>query len=78
MCPCGSCKQTGDLKLKFVAHVGEVATPTRSGRKKVVGIDVIYVHRLLKNPVEVPEYLLVSDELFRPAAVTSEVCDAAR
>ena len=26
-------------------------------------MDVIYVHRLLKNPVQVPEYLLVSDEL---------------
>ncbi len=28
-------------------------------------MDVIYVHRLLKNPVTVPEYLLVSDDLFR-------------
>ena len=63
MCPCGSCKKTGDLKLKFVAHVGEVATQTIRRRKKLVGMDVIHVHRLLKNPVEVPEYLLVSDEL---------------
>ncbi len=65
MCPCGSCKKTSDLKLKFVAHVGEVATQTIKRRKKLVGVDVIYVHRLLKNPVEVPEYLLVSDELIR-------------
>src|SRR3954468_3698748 len=28
MCPCGSCAQTSGLKLKFVAHVGEVATQT--------------------------------------------------
>jgi hypothetical protein len=65
MCPCGSCTRTSDLKLKFVAHVGEVATQTIRHRKKLVGLDVIYVHRLLKNPVQVPEYLLVSDDLFR-------------
>ncbi len=65
MCPCRSCTRTSGLKLKFVAHVGDVATQTIRRRKKLVGIDVIYVHRLLKNPVQVPEYLLVSDDLFR-------------
>lgn len=65
MCPCGSCRQTGGLKLKFVAHVGEVATQTIKRRHKLVGMDVIYVHRLLKNLVDVPEYVLVSDELYR-------------
>jgi hypothetical protein len=64
MCPCRSCTQTSALKLKFVAHVGDVATQTIKRRKKLVGVDVIYVHRLLKNPIEVPEYLLASDELF--------------
>src|SRR3978361_1276246 len=28
MCPCGSCKKTSALKLKFVAHVGEGAPQT--------------------------------------------------
>ena len=65
MCPCGSCTQTSDLKLKFVAHVGEVATQTIKRRRKLVGMDVIYVHRLLKNSVDVPEYVLVSEELYR-------------
>jgi uncharacterized protein DUF2652 len=65
MCPCGSCTQTSALKLKFVAHVGEVATQTIKRRRKLVGMDVIYVHRLLKNSVEVPEYVLVSEELYR-------------
>jgi hypothetical protein len=71
MCPCRSCRQTSDLKLKFVAHVGEVATQTIRRRKKLVGVDVIYVHRLLKNPVTVPEYLLVSDDLFRDGGSAS-------
>lgn len=65
MCPCGSCRQTNALKLKFVAHVGEVATQTIKRRQKLVGMDVIYVHRLLKNPVRVPEYVLISEELYR-------------
>jgi len=65
MCPCGSCTRTSGLTLKFVAHVGEVATQTIRRRTKLVGTDVIHVHRLLKNPVDLPEYLLVSDELYR-------------
>src|SRR3712207_3078157 len=65
MCPCGSCTKTSALKLKFVAHVGEVATQTIKRRRKLVGVDVIYVHRLLKNPVHLPEYVLVSEELYR-------------
>ena len=73
MCPCGSCKKTSALKLKFVAHVGEVATQTIRRRKNLVGLDVIYLHRLLKNPVEVPEYLLVSNELFRDGGAASEL-----
>jgi hypothetical protein len=71
ICPCRSCTQTSALKLKFVAHVGEVATQTIKRRKKLVGMDVIYVHRLLKNPVKVPEYLLVSDDLFRNGGTAS-------
>ena len=65
LCPCGSCKSTGALKLKFVAHVGEVASQTIRGRIKLVGIDVILVHRLLKNEVLVPEYVLLSEDLYR-------------
>jgi hypothetical protein len=69
MCPCGSCKRTDGLTLKFVAHVGEVARQTVGRRTQLVGVDVIHVHRLLKNPVDVPEYVLVTDELLGPSAV---------
>ena len=65
LCPCDGCVQADNLKLKFVAHVGEVATQTISERRKLVGIDVILVHRLLKNPLEAPEYVLFSEELYR-------------
>ena len=65
LCPCDGCVQADNLKLKFVAHIGEVATQTIKQRRKLVGIDVILVHRLLKNPVEAPEYVLFSEELYR-------------
>ena len=65
LCPCNGCAQADNLKLKFVAHVGEVATQTIKQRRSLVGIDVILVHRLLKNTVPLPEYVLLSDELYQ-------------
>ena len=78
LCPCKGCNEADALKLKFVAHVGEVATQTIRNRSKLVGIDVIHVHRLLKNPVTLPEYVLLSEELYRssgtpPTAPAQEV-----
>jgi len=75
LCPCDGCVQANNLKLKFVAHIGEVAIQTIRQRRKLVGIDVILVHRLLKNPVQAPEYLLFSEELYRSgeAALTDPV-----
>lgn len=63
LCPCGGCRQARGLTLKFVAHVGDVATQNIRGRTKPVGIDVILVHRLLKNDVAIPEYVLLTDDL---------------
>lgn len=66
LCPCGGCRQARGLTLKFVAHEGDVATQNIRGRTKPVGIDVILVHRLLKNEVPIPEYVLLTDELAGP------------
>ncbi len=80
LCPCASCTQATNLKLKFVAHVGEVATQTIRDRRKLVGIDVILVHRLLKNPVQAPEYVLFSEEVYRTggAALADPVQEVAQ
>jgi hypothetical protein len=64
LCPCDGCTQADNLKLKFVAHVGDVAIQKVKQRRTLVGIDVILVHRMLKNPVDVPEYVLFSQELY--------------
>jgi hypothetical protein len=63
LCPCKGCSEADNLKLKFVAHIGDVATQTIRQRRKLVGIDVIHVHRMLKNSVQVPEYVLLSEAL---------------
>jgi hypothetical protein len=64
MCTCDSCVQAGKLKLKFVAHAGEVAFQKVRRLKELAGVDVIFVHRLLKNSVPISEYALMSEPVF--------------
>ncbi len=52
-----------NLKVKFVGHVGEVAAQTVGGRGNLVGVDMITVHRMLKNAVPAPEYVLMTESL---------------
>jgi hypothetical protein len=61
VCPCGACEQIGLLRVKFVAHIGEVVRQTARRATKVAGVDVIVVHRMLKNSVPIPEYLLMTE-----------------
>lgn len=68
MCSCDGCTQAGELKLKFVAHVGEVAFQKVKRFTELAGVDVILVHRLLKNSVPVSEYVLMSDALHEQLA----------
>lgn len=60
-CDCESCEQLMNLSLKFVAHEGEVAEQKVKRHTELAGVDVILVHRMLKNQVPVPEYVLMTD-----------------
>jgi hypothetical protein len=64
VCTCDSCVQAGQLKLKFVAHVGEVAFQKVKRYTELAGVDVIFVHRLLKNSVPLTEYALMSEPVY--------------
>jgi class 3 adenylate cyclase len=64
LCPCEGCSRVGNLTIKFVAHVGDVVSQNVRNRKTLVGPDVILVHRLLKNTVPIPEYVLFSGDLY--------------
>ena len=65
ICSCGACSQTNDLRLKFIAHFGDVAEKQVKDRSKLFGKEVIVAHRLLKNQVKTDEYSLFSDNLVR-------------
>lgn len=65
MCSCDGCVQAGQLKVKFVAHMGEVALQTVKRRTQLVGVEVIAVHRMLKNSVPATEYLLMSEPVYQ-------------
>jgi Protein of unknown function (DUF2652) len=60
-CECASCAQLDKLLLKFVVHQGEVAEQRVKRRVELAGVDVILVHRMLKNSVPVAEYVLMTD-----------------
>jgi hypothetical protein len=60
LCPCDGCQQSGNLKIKLVGHVGGVAMQKVKQLTEFAGVDVIVVHRMLKNAVPVPEYLLMT------------------
>ena len=58
LCPCDGCQQAGNLKIKLVGHLGGVAMQKVKRLTELAGVDVILVHRMLKNDVPVAEYLL--------------------
>jgi hypothetical protein len=63
ICPCAACSSAVNLKLKIVAHFGEVSGYSVKQHKKLFGRDVIVIHRLLKNKLEKKEYALLTDPL---------------
>jgi class 3 adenylate cyclase len=75
LCPCSACNQIGQLTVKVVAHVGEVVEQKVHTRTTLAGPDVILVHRMLKNSVPVPEYLLLTDSVLERCS--EDVRDAA-
>ena len=65
LCVCDACRRIGTLRVKFVAHLGEVATQRIRDTEKLVGVDVIAVHRMLKSTVPTAEYVLMSEPLYQ-------------
>ncbi|HST25607.1 MAG TPA: DUF2652 domain-containing protein [Gaiellaceae bacterium] len=61
VCRCDACHQTGRLNVKLVAHYGEVVLTPRRGGTTLAGVDVILVHRMLKNSVPIDEYVLMTE-----------------
>ena len=65
LCPCDACQHVGNLKIKFVGHIGDVAVQKVKKWTELAGVDVIVVHRMLKNNVPVAEYFLMTEPVLR-------------
>lgn len=63
ICNCGACASAYNLKLKFVAHFGEIEFIDVKDTTKPYGKNVIIVHRILKNDIPLSEYALYTQEL---------------
>ena len=61
LCVCDGCQQAGNLKIKLVGHFGECALQKVKNLTELAGVDVILVHRMLKNDVPIPEYMLMTE-----------------
>lgn len=61
LCTCDGCMQAGNLKIKLVGHLGEAALHKVKKLTELAGVDVILVHRMLKNDVPIPEYMLMTE-----------------
>ena len=61
LCTCDGCTQAGNLKIKLVGHLGEAAVQKVKHLTELAGVDVIVVHRMLKNDVPIAEYLLMTE-----------------
>jgi hypothetical protein len=76
-CSCDACTQSERLTIKFVVHAGEVALQKVKRLTELAGVDVILVHRLLKNTVPVAEYVLMSEEVTRALGAAGVAADPA-
>ena len=57
-CSCGTCADVGNLKLKSFVHFGDFLIKKVNQFKEIAGQDVILAHRLMKNSINVSEYML--------------------
>ena len=60
-CTCHACAHLEKLRLKVVVHSGEALFHRVLHFNELAGVDVIIVHRLLKNSVKAEEYLLLTE-----------------
>ena len=63
ICKCGACSSAYNLSLKFVSHFGEIDFLQVKDNIKPYGSNVIQVHRLLKNNIDIDEYALFTDKI---------------
>lgn len=64
-CPCDACMNIETLHLKIIVHRGQALLYQLGKFEELSGVDVIIVHRLLKNSVTAPEYILLTEAAYQ-------------
>jgi Protein of unknown function (DUF2652) len=72
-CPCAACMSVKNLSLKIVVHSGEALLYQIGKFEELSGVDVIIVHRLLKNSVPAHEYILMTEAAYRDVQFPVEI-----
>jgi hypothetical protein len=72
ICDCGACNTAHTLSLKIIAHAGPIEILAVKRFQKPFGRDVILAHRLLKNDLPTPEYLLVTGSMLEAQGVEAD------
>ena len=61
MCACRACRSIDALDLKVFVHRGAAARFEFRGSTDHFGVDMIVLHRLMKNSVDVDRYIMATD-----------------
>ena len=64
ICECIACQQMIALRLKVIGHYGVAVRSNVAGFDELSGVDVVVLHRLLKNEVPGSEYILLTETAF--------------
>jgi len=63
-CMCNACTNVDKLNLKIIVHAGTALFYKIDKFSELSGVDVIIVHKLLKNSVRSDRYILISEKAF--------------
>jgi len=72
-CTCHACTHIEQLRLKVVVHSGEALFHRVLNFVELAGVDVIIIHRLLKNSVNADQYLLLTEAARRDLELPATV-----
>lgn len=77
ICQCGACSSASGLELKFILHYGDIADKQVKNFTKLFGKDLIIAHRLMKNSVQLDEYVLFTHQLLNACSAWVDMKQAA-
>ncbi|MBN1936355.1 MAG: DUF2652 domain-containing protein [Anaerolineae bacterium] len=73
VCECNFCTNLNKLRLKLIVHSGQVLFYTIGRFEELSGVDVILVHRLLKNSVQKDQYILMTEAGYRDIEFPTQI-----